>query len=302
MKKKIYIAGSGGMLGKAFHEIFGADYELRCSDKDVNESWLNFCDFRNFDHYREEVITYKPDYLFHLGAHTDLEYCQKNEQDAIDTNVKSVENACKIALELDIPILYISTAGIFDGKQDTYDDDDHVVPISIYGQTKYDGELAVKNKIKKYFICRAGWMMGGGPSKDKKFINKVMKQLKAGKNELFIVNDKAGTPTYTIDFAKNVKLLVEKNEYGLYNMVCSGVTDRVEVTHELLRLLKLENKVKITEVNSDYFKVEYAAPRPESERLINARLNEKGLNQMRNWKICLSEYLDKDFKGFLESK
>ncbi len=291
------MAGSGGMLGKAFYEVFLPQYDLKCTDIDVNESWLEYLDFRDFEVYRKDVISFKPDYLFHLGAFTDLEYCEKNEKEAIETNSKSVENACSIANELNIPLLYISTAGIYDGKKDTYTENDLPIPISIYGRTKYEGELYVQKNCKKHIVCRAGWMMGGGPKKDKKFINKILKQIGSGRKELFVVNDKAGTPTYTVDFANNVKLLFEKKESGLFNMVCEGVTDRYEVTREILKLLKLENDIKLIQVGSDYFKSDYSAPRPESERLINARLNKKGLNIMRNWKVCLKEYLEKDFSN-----
>jgi dTDP-4-dehydrorhamnose reductase len=115
--KKIYLAGSGGMLGQAFHQVFGSDYQLRCTDKDVNEPWLDLLDFRDLDNYRKDVEAFRPDYLFHLGAHTDLEYCEQHVEDTYLTNTTSVENAVWIANRLDIPLLYISTAGIVDGSK-----------------------------------------------------------------------------------------------------------------------------------------------------------------------------------------
>src|SRR5215217_4932012 len=110
MKKRIYIAGAGGMLGEAFYRIFKDSYDIRCTDKDVNEKWLDFLDFRNFEAYRKDVEEFKPDYLFHLGALTDLEYCELNQDDAYISNTTSVENAVFIANTLNIPLLYISTA------------------------------------------------------------------------------------------------------------------------------------------------------------------------------------------------
>ncbi len=142
--------------------------------------------------------------------------------------------------------------------------------------------------------------MGGGPRKDKKFVQKIMSQLKDGKRELFIVNDKLGTPTYTHDFAQNVKLLIEREFGGLYNMVCSGVTGRYEVTLELIKVLKRENEIKITPVQSDYWKKEYFAQRPPSERLINKKLDLRGLNIMRDWRVCLAEYIKNYYQGYLE--
>lgn len=298
--KKIYMAGCGGMLGEAFYIQFKKEFELKCTDKDVNAPWLSFLDFRFFEEYRKDVLDFNPDYLFHIGAHTDLEFCENEIDDTYATNTLSVENAVKIANELDIPLLYISTAGIFDGKLNSYDDWALPNPLGHYARSKYAGELFVKENISRHLICRAGWMMGGGPQKDKKFIQKLMKQIKEGKKELFVVNDKDGTPTYTHDFAKNVKLLLEREFWGLYNMVCGGQTSRLEVAKELISLLKKNNTIKITEVDSDYFSKEYFAERPPNERLVNKKLDLRGINIMRNWKITLKEYLDDYYSDYLK--
>ena len=299
--KRIYIAGCGGMLGEAFHDIFNGNAELRCTDIDVNADWLDFLDFRSFDTYRKDVVEFKPDYLFHLGAFTDLEYCEQHVDETYITNTLSVENASYIANELSIPLLYISTAGIFDGNKGVYDDWDLPNPLGHYARSKYAGEVVVRERVDRHLICRAGWMMGGGPQKDKKFVQKIMKQLKAGSKVLNIVNDKLGTPTYTHDFANNVKALLSAQYWGLYNMVCDGITSRLEVAREMLHVLNLEDSVSINEVSSDYFKNIYFADRPPSERLTNAKLNMRGLNTMRHWKIGLREYLEDYYKDYLVS-
>lgn len=297
--KKIYIAGCGGMLGEAFYEQFKSTHELRCTDIDVNESWLTYGDFRDLEAYRADVKKFRPDYLFHLGAFTDLEFCETHPDETYVTNTMSVENAVYIANEMEIPLLYISTAGIFDGKKDLYDDWDQPNPLGHYARSKYAGELYVKENTRRHLICRAGWMMGAGPKKDKKFIQKIMKQLRDGKKELFIVNDKDGTPTYTHDFAKNVKLLLQQEYWGLYNMVCGGVTSRLEVTAELLGVLGLDSKIKVTPVPSDFFKKEYFAERPPCERLVNKKLNLRNLNIMRDWRVAIREYIGTYYTNYL---
>jgi len=299
-RKKIFIAGCGGMLVEAFYSVFREEFTLLCTDKDVNESWLSHLDFRDYSEYWQQVSEFKPDYLFHLGAYTDLEYCELNQDDTYLTNTLSVENAVFISNQLDIPILYISTAGIFDGTQDTFDDWDRPNPLGHYARSKYAGELFVEKNARRYLICRAGWMMGAGPKKDKKFIQKIMLQLKDEKKELFVVDDKLGTPTYTHDFARNVKLLIENEFWGIYNMVCAGVTGRNEVAQELVKILGLENDVKITAVNSDYWKNIYFADRPPSERLINKKLDLRRLNIMRDWRVCLREYIKDYYQGYLD--
>jgi dTDP-4-dehydrorhamnose reductase len=143
-------------------------------------------------------------------------------------------------------------------------------------------------------------MMGGGPAKDKKFVQKLMRQIKSGAHELFVVNDKDGTPTYTHDFAENVRFLLERELWGVYNMVCGGLTSRLEVAKELIDLLGLSGSVTVTEVSSDYFAKEYFAERPASERLVNSKLNLRGANIMRDWRVALKEYLDSAYSGYLD--
>jgi dTDP-4-dehydrorhamnose reductase len=299
-KKKIYMAGCGGMLGEAFHQRFGGEYELRCTDIDLNAPWLSDVDFRDHDAYAADVERFGPDFLFHLGAHTDLEYCETNIEDCYATNTIAVENAVYIANRLDIPLLYIGTAGIFDGSKDTFDDWDLPNPLGHYARSKYAGELFVTQNCRRHLVCRAGWMMGGGPAKDKKFVQKIMAQIKAGKTVLHVVDDKLGTPTYTHDFAANVKLLVEREYWGLYNMVCGGVTGRLEVAMEIVRLLGLDAEIEVVPVSSDFWSQEYFAERPPSERLIDRKLNLRGLNIMRDWKVCLREYLADYYGEYLK--
>ena len=97
-------------------------------------------------------------------------------------------------------------------------------------------------------------------------------------------------PNYTIDFANGMVKIIESELYGLYNQVCSGTSSRYEVAVEFIRLLGLESIIKINIVDSDFFAKDYFAPRPASEQLVNLKLNQRGLNTMRDWKICLAEY------------
>ena len=286
-------------MGEAFYRQFRDDYEVRCTDIDVNDDWLGHLDFRDIDAYRKDVTDFRPDYLFHLGAYTDLEYCELHPDDTYLTNTLAVENAVYIARRLDIPLLYISTAGIFDGKKEHYDDWDLPNPLGHYARSKYAGEVIVRESSHLHLICRAGWMMGGGPRKDKKFVQKIMKQIRNGARELNIVSDKLGTPTYTHDFARNARLLLEKELWGLYNMVCEGLTSRLEVTREMLSLLGMADRIRINEVSSDFFKTEYFAERPECERLVNRKLKLRGLDTMRDWRTALREYLESEYGDYL---
>lgn len=288
---RIYLAGVGGMLGEALHKVLAKRHELLCTDIDVNEPWLSFSDFRDFSDYERNFSAFKPDILMHIGAHTDLEYCEKEPDDAYRTNTLAVEHAIALANSRGIPLVYISTAGIFDGNKSLYDDWDRPNPLGVYARAKYMGEVAVQTRVARHYIFRAGWMMGGGPKKDKKFIAKLMKQLAGGATVLNIVDDKLGTPTYTIDFARTLSAMVDTPYYGLYNMVCGGETGRLEVARELIHLLGLEKKVSIHPVKSDYFAKEYFAPRPPCERLYNYKLKLRNMDLMRDWRVALNEYI-----------
>ena len=297
--KKIYIAGCGGMLGAAFYEKFSARFEVKCSDIDLNENWLTFLDFRDGVAYEQDVLQFKPDCLIHLGAHTDLEYCELNVDDAYTTNTLSVENAVVIANKLNIPLVFISTAGIFDGSKEVFDDWDTPNPLGHYARSKVLAENYVSLNANKYYIFRAGWMMGGG-AKDKKFIKKILNQVEAGVSQLFIVNDRLGTPTYTHDFATNVIEVLNFEHWGTYNMVCQGATSRLDVVQETLSILGRADDIEVVPVTSDHFKQEYFAPRPPSERLVNLKLKLRGLDMMQDWRSALYKYITSDFSHFIK--
>jgi dTDP-4-dehydrorhamnose reductase len=143
-------------------------------------------------------------------------------------------------------------------------------------------------------------MMGGGPAVDKKFINKIYKQIKAGAKTLYVVDDKLGTPTYTKSFAKAIYAVAETDLYGVYNQVCSGSGSRYDVAEEFVRLLGVEDKVELIKVESSRFEKEYFAPRPKSEKLENLKLRARGIDFMPHWKEALAEYAQ-EFKADLNA-
>jgi len=280
------------MLGKAVYERFSPHCQVLATDIDVNEPWLEYGDVIDFQEILGKASKFKPDLIINLAALTDLEYCEKNPEIAWKTNTLGAENMALISKKLNATHIYISTAGIFDGKQEYYNDFEKPNPMSIYAKSKYYGEVIIERMLDNYFIFRAGWMMGGGIEKDKKFINKIFKQILDGKKELFVVDDKLGTPTYTVNFAESMFVIVQTELFGLYNMVCEGSCSRYEVASEFIKLLGLEKEINIKIVNSDFFANEYFAPRPYSEKLLNLKLSARGINYMKDWKECLADYVE----------
>ena len=287
---KIYIAGCGGMLGEAVYAFFSSICNVKATDIDLNEPWLSYADVRDFQQMSDSIREFNPDVIMNLAALTDLECCENDTENTWLTNALGAENVGLIASQLDIPLVYIGTAGIFNGKQDEYNDFEEPDPLCCYARAKYYGEQFVRQYVRKHYVVRAGWMMGGGIKKDKKFINKIYKKIVSGEKVLNVVDDKLGTPTYTVDFAGGLLKLLESDLYGLYNQGCGGSGSRYDVALEFIKLLGLENEIRINKVSSDIFKEEYFAPRPESEKLVNLKLTRRGLNIMRDWKTCLNEY------------
>ncbi len=284
-------SGCGGMLGSAVYQTFNNNFKrVVATDIDLNESWLQYLDVRDIGMCAKFFEEVKPDLVIHLAALTDLEYCEKNIDDCWRTNALGAENIAILAKKYDTIMIYIGTAGIFDGEKEEFTDFDKPNPLSYYAKAKYAGEVFVQQFLDKYYIFRAGWMMGGGPKKDKKFIKKIYNQIKNGKEELFVVDDKLGTPTYTVNFAEAILKVIQTGYYGLYNQVCGGSCSRLDVAKEFVELLGLTDKIKITKVSSDYFSQEYFAPRPYSEKLVNLKLISRSINYMKDWRECLRDY------------
>lgn len=299
---KFYIAGCGGMLGDAVYQACSEIGRVKATDIDVNEPWLESGDVRDHAAIEKSVREFKPDVLINLAALTDLELCERESDNAWKTNAYGAENLGRIASELDVPFIHVSTAGVFDGSKDIFTDEDPPVPLSVYAKTKFHAEQYLESNVPKRYVLRAGWMMGGGPRKDKKFINKIYRQIAAGQKELHVVDDKLGTPTYTVDFARGMlHLLQQEAPYDLYNQVCGGGGSRYDVAVEFVHLLGLEGKVRVKKVDSAFFQKDFFAPRPPSEKLVNQRLERLRLNVMRDWRVCLAEYAE-TFKADLDSR
>lgn len=299
-KERVVITGCGGMLGSAIYPLFKSWYgEVLATDKVVSEDWLSKLDVRDDEGLQKILSEYKPRIILHLAAETDLEYCETHPEITRDTNSIATCRIARLAEAHKATLVYISTAGVFDGKKSGYyTEDDLANPLSVYGQTKYEGELHTLQHCSKSYVVRAGWMMGGGGRKEKKFIYKILKQVGQGRKEIFAVDDKWGTPTYTNDFALNLILLLQTDKYGSYHMVCEGKGSRYDVAWEILQICNRQD-IKLTRVGSEFFAEEYFAPRPFSEMMINTRLAEIGINHMRPWQDALKDYIVNHFAEYI---
>jgi dTDP-4-dehydrorhamnose reductase len=168
-----------------------------------------------------------------------------------------------------------------------YDDPD---PISVYGRSKYAGELMVRELLSRYFIFYTCWMFGGGPL-DKKFVAKIV-DLARNKSELRVVDDKFGSPTYTVDMARAIFEFIGSGQYGRYHCVNRGSVSRFEVARAILESAGLD-RCTIVPVSSAEF--DLPAPRPDNESLRNYNFELLGLDLMRDWREALDEYITDTF-------
>ncbi|MFA5068960.1 MAG: dTDP-4-dehydrorhamnose reductase [Candidatus Omnitrophota bacterium] len=287
---KILLTGSAGMLSAdVIPELIRQGHDLIQTDINQRLPVIRKLDITDPDEVSRQVGLYKPDYVFHLGAETDVDLCEKEPDRAYYANTFGTENVVLACRRYDVKMLYISTAGVFYGdKQDPYTEFDEPNPANVYGKSKLEGERIVKDLLDEYFIIRAGWMVGGWEI-DKKFVYKIVRQLKEGKTQLTAVNDKFGSPTFTKYFALNFMNIINTRRYGTYHLACKGECSRYDMAVKIVEYMGLEGKAKVDAVSSDRYPL--PAPRARSEIMRNYKLDILGLNNMPKWQDCLKEYI-----------
>lgn len=268
------------MLGTEFVDNIPDKYSFINIDLDT-------VDIRNYAEVEKVFKDYNPNFIFNFAAITDVDYCEDHYREAFDTNKVGVQNIAICCKKYESTLIFISTGAVFSGEKDKpYIEADERSPINIYGESKKEAEDIVLKMLKKYYIIRCGWLFGGY-GKDKKFVGAIVNKL-LEEREIYVVNDKYGSPTYTKDFSKGLLKIIEYKDYGIYHLVNNGCCSRYEIAQEIKKILG--SNCKITSINSKNFKLR--AKRPNMEALQNYNLNKKGYFKMRNWQIALTEYLN----------
>jgi len=296
---RLLLTGAAGMLGSSLVPLLGdRDHSVLATDIRFIGRDMKKLDVRHCQAMMSLSRKFRPDMLLHLAAETDLEKCESNVDYAYKENFIGTQNACAVCRELDIPIAYVSTAGVFDGKKSApYTEFDAPNPINVYGASKFQGERIIRQTLPRHFILRAGWMIGGG-ERDKKFVSKMLAQLDRGTKKIHAVNDKSGTPTYAPAFSKVFEKIIRTKYYGTYHLACNGRATRYDVAAHILKTLGRKD-VELKAVTSAYFEKEYFAPRPKSEEMRNFVLDLRGMNEMPQWRDALEVYLKKSFPSYL---
>ena len=229
----------------------------------------------------------RPKIVLHLAAETDVDRCETDPEHAQKVNVKGAENTAIACKEAGAIMIYISTGYVFNGKaRQAHTEYDKTGPVNVYGRSKLEGELRVKDILKEQYVFRADWMIGGGAARDKKFVGKIIEQCKT-KKEIEAVDDMFGSPTFARDFLEGIKVIIKTGSFGLYHLANIGVCSRYEMALEIVKKLKAD--VKVLPVPSSRFPL--AAPRAQSSGLRNYKSELMGLKPMPEWKDSLREYI-----------
>lgn len=233
----------------------------------------------------EEVITEADvEAVIHCAAYTAVDAAEDNVELCRKVNAYGTENIAKVCQKLDQKMIYISTDYVFDGEGErAWEPDDKRVPLNVYGQTKYEGELAVEKYVDKFYIVRIAWVFG---LNGKNFI-KTMLNLAENHTELTVVDDQIGSPTYTLDLAVLLVDMVETDKYGRYHATNEGLCTWCEFAKEIFA--QAGKDVKVTPVSSEEYPSK--AKRPHNSRMSKDKLDANGFQRLPSWQDALKRYL-----------
>ncbi|MDL2246071.1 dTDP-4-dehydrorhamnose reductase [Methanobrevibacter sp. OttesenSCG-928-K11] len=273
---KILITGADGMLGTDVQEVL-KDEEIISTDVDT-------LDITNKEQTIETIKNLNPDIVINTAAFTDVDGCESNKDLAFKINAIGPENLAIACKEIDSPLLHISTDYIFNGQNDKpWVETDKTGPISVYGETKLQGELAIEKNLDKFFIIRTAWLYGlNGPS-----FPKTMLELAKNNNEISVVDDQVGSPTYTKDLALAISQLIKTDLYGIYHITNSDYCSWYDYAKLIFKLKNIDVDVK--PVTTEEFP--RPAPRPKFSVLANTNW-EKNFKPLRSYKDAIAEFLN----------
>lgn len=234
----------------------------------------------------ERVITEaKADAVIHCAAYTAVDAAEDNEDLCRKVNAEGTRNIAEVCRKLDIKMMYFSTDYVFNGQGERpWEPDDPREPLNVYGQTKYEGELAVQELLEKYFIVRIAWVFGVN---GKNFI-KTMLRLGKERGAVSVVDDQIGSPTYTYDLARLVVDMIQTDRYGIYHVTNEGLCSWYEFACQIFKAAGM-NQVKVTPVDSTAFPAK--AKRPHNSRMDKSKLAENGFEPLPSWEDALERYL-----------
>ena len=275
---RVFVTGVKGQLGyDVMNEL--EKQGLEGIGVDIDEM-----DITDADQVNKVIKEAAPDAVIHCAAYTAVDAAEDNEEICRKVNAQGTENIAKVCEELDIKMMYISTDYVFNGQGERpWEPDDEREPLNVYGQTKYEGELAIEEHVKKFFTVRIAWVFGVN---GKNFI-KTMLNLGKTHDHLTVVNDQTGSPTYTYDLARLLVDMIQTDKYGRYHATNEGICTWYEFACEIFKQAGMD--VSVAPVSSDEYPAK--AKRPSNSRMDKSKLTANGFQPLPTWKDALSRYL-----------
>lgn len=279
---KILITGAGGQLAYDLVRILSSEHELFPMTKQE----LNITDY---DKATEIVRNVMPDAIIHAAAFTNVDQAESNIELAYHVNALGTKNIAYAASRVGSKLVYISTDYVFDGnKGSPYAESDIPLPLGVYGYTKLLGEKFVEAFHEKSFILRTSWLFG---KKGQNFVNKMV-SLMQHRDQLNVVSDQIGSPTYSHDLAVFISHLLKTEKYGVYHASNRGYCSRFDFAKAIMEAMKIKN-VTLLEAKLEDFKL--AAQRPINSALDDMAIRANQLPLFRDWEAALKDYISKDF-------
>ncbi|MGF0031927.1 dTDP-4-dehydrorhamnose reductase [Bariatricus sp. SGI.154] len=307
---KVLVTGVGGQLGhdvmnelaKRGYEGIGSDiapeYSGVADGSAVTTMPYMQMDITDASSVEKKITDVNPDVVVHCAAWTAVDMAEDDDkvEKVRAINAGGTENIAKICKQLDCKMVYISTDYVFDGQgtEPWQPDCKDYKPLNVYGETKLEGELAVADNLSKYFIVRIAWVFG---KNGKNFI-KTMLNVGKTHDQLKVVNDQIGTPTYTYDLARLLVDMIETEKYGYYHATNEGgYISWYDFTKEIFRqAVELghteysEDRLSVKPVTTEEYGISKAA-RPFNSRLDKSKLAENGFEPLPTWQDALGRYL-----------
>lgn len=275
---KVLVTGVKGQLG---YDVMN---ELKKRGLGAVGADIEEMDITDAESVNRFIMAAKPDAVIHCAAYTAVDAAEENEDICRRVNADGTRNIAKVCKELDCKMIYISTDYVFDGQGSRpWEPDEERHPLNVYGQTKYEGELAVQELLEKYFIVRIAWVFGVN---GKNFV-KTMLNLAQTHDTLTVVNDQYGSPTYTYDLARLLVDMVQTDKYGIYHATNEGICTWYEFACEIFRQANVA--VKVLPVSAAEYRAK--AKRPENSRMSKEKLTENGFERLPSWQDALGRYL-----------
>jgi dTDP-4-dehydrorhamnose reductase len=277
----ILVTGANGMVGSYFQSL-AAEF-----DEPLELTDIDSLDVTDFPAVMRRIMSGGYSSVIHLAAETDVDRCEGEHEHAYRTNAIGTQNVALACQAANLVLTYTSTAGVFGGDDalGPFTEYDVPCPANVYGHSKLAGERYVERILNRYFIVRAGWMMGGN-TKDKKFVSKILAQVNAGR-DILAVDDKVGSPTFARELVLGIRDLIRSERYGLYHMTNHGVCSRYDIAARIVSFLG--GDVRVSAVSSAHFPL--PAPRANSEAMRNLNLELTGMDRMSSWQDALDAYL-----------